>query len=54
MTTEQDKIMKIWIKAGLIQPSKYWPFEKHSVRQLSQDRKQQLADKISAADKALL
>lgn len=54
MTQDQQKIVDTWVKAGLMQPSKYWPFTQQSPSQLAKERKQKLIAQINAAETALL
>lgn len=54
MTKEQQEIVNKWVAAGLMQPSKYWPFAKQSPRTLAKDQKQQVMDTIKSVGAALL
>lgn len=51
MNEEQNKIIKMWVKAGLIQETICWPFQKHNTRAI---KKQQLQNTLAKAEEALL
>jgi hypothetical protein len=51
MNEEQNKIIKMWVKAGLIADTKHWPFQKHDTRAI---QKQQLQNTLAKAEEALL
>lgn len=54
MTDEQKKILDLWEAAGMIAPTKYWPFDTQDPKELAKDRKAEGQKRVDDAGEALL